>query len=146
MRAVLENKPVLIYGDGNQQRAFSYIDDILPSIWNAAEKKEASKQIIHLGGPEPISINEAALTLEKVVGSSLNIQHKEPRHEVKDAWCTTEKSEKILDYQYKINLEIGLKSMWNWAQEEWKKYPQRNSMKDSFSLELEKGIYSYWKS
>jgi hypothetical protein len=39
-----------IFGDGSQKRAFSYIDDCLEPIWNAAIYKAASKQIINIGG------------------------------------------------------------------------------------------------
>jgi UDP-glucose 4-epimerase len=46
----MEGKPITIFGDGTQKRAFSYIDDSLEPLWNAAIKLEASKQIINLGG------------------------------------------------------------------------------------------------
>ena len=39
-----------IFGDGEQTRAFSYIDDSLEPLWNAAVRPEASKEIINLGG------------------------------------------------------------------------------------------------
>ena len=48
----LNGQPMTIFGDGNQTRAFSYIDDSLEPLWNAAIRPEASKEIINLGGIE----------------------------------------------------------------------------------------------
>ena len=49
-------RPMTIFGDGEQTRAFSFIDDSLEPLWNAAVRPEASKEIINLGGVEEISI------------------------------------------------------------------------------------------
>ena len=48
----LNNQPLTIFGDGEQTRAFSYIDDSLEPLWNAAVRPEASKETINLGGIE----------------------------------------------------------------------------------------------
>jgi UDP-glucose 4-epimerase len=55
----LNDKPMTIFGDGEQTRAFSYIDDIVEPLWNSAIRPEASKEIINLGGVEEWSINKA---------------------------------------------------------------------------------------
>ena len=139
MYNILHNKPITIYGDGNQVRAFSYIDDTLESFWNAAIKKDASKQIINLGGFKSYSINEAANILAEITGYN-NIVHLEPRHEVKFAVPNGDKSVKILDYKDKTSLKEGLEQMWNWAKEQ----PDRPQFKWPF-YELDTKIYSYWK-
>lgn len=139
MYQYLNNQPMMIYGDGNQTRAFSYIDDCLKPFWNAAIKKEASKEIINIGGIEEISINKACDTLIEVIGSGNKI-YKEARHEVKHAIPTWEKSINILEYEYKTDLKQGLTEMWNWA----KRQPKRDRYEWS-SYELDTGIYSFWK-
>ena len=63
----LNGKPITIFGDGTQKRAFSYIDDSIEPLWNAAVRPEASKQIINLGGIHDYSINEAANILSEVM-------------------------------------------------------------------------------
>ena len=75
-----------------------------------------------------LTIKEAAETLIKVVGHG-NITHLEPRHEVKHAYCSYQKSEDLLDYEMSIGLEDGLRKMWEWAKEQpmrdrfiWDKY------------------------
>lgn len=139
MYQILNNEPMLIYGDGEQTRAFSFIDDCLEAFWNAAVKDEASKQIINLGGEYVHSINEAANLLCEITGYS-NIEHKEARHEVKHAVPTNQKSKDILGYKQSTTLKEGLAKMWEWA----KKQPMREQYKWE-NYEIEKGIYSYWK-
>ena len=58
MYKILTNDDILIYGDGEQTRAFTYVYDNLEPLWNAAVLPEASKQIINLGGTIPYTINE----------------------------------------------------------------------------------------
>jgi len=135
----LNDKPITIYGSGEQKRAFSYIDDCLNPLWLAGIKPEASKQIINLGGIQEYSINEAADCILDVMGSGTKI-YLEERHEVKYAWSTWKKSQDILLYEDKTNLKEGLTKMWNWAKDQ----PKRNQKKWDL-YEVEKGIYSYWK-
>lgn len=146
MYQFLNDKPLLIYGDGNQKRAFSYIDDCLFPMWKAAIKPEASKQIINLGGTQEVSINEACETLTKVFDNDtsgyadkpVRIKHMEPRHEVRRAWSTYQKSVDILDYSDNTSLEKGLTQMWNWA----KTQPMKKRKKMKY--EIDKELYSYW--
>jgi UDP-glucose 4-epimerase len=140
MYQVLNDKPMTIYGDGNQVRSFSYIDDCLEPLWKAAVDSRASKQIINLGGTKDYSINEANSILKSVIGYGETI-YLEPRHEVKYAHPTWKKSVDLLDYSDNTSLEDGLKQMWDWAKEQ----PMREQFIWS-EYELEKGIYSFWKN
>jgi UDP-glucose 4-epimerase len=135
----MDGEPMTIFGDGNQTRAFSYIDDSLEPLWKSAILPEASKQIINLGGIEEYSINHANEILREVIGSGIVI-HKEARHEVKHSIPTYQKSVDILGFEHKTSLKEGLTNMWEWAQQQ----PKR----DRFiwpTYELDKGIYSFWK-
>jgi len=135
----MNGQSMTIFGDGEQTRAFSYIDDSLEPFWNAAMLPQASKQIINVGGIEEHSINEAASILQEVIGSG-NVVHLEARHEVKHSIPTWQKSVDILGFTHKTNLQEGLTEMWKWAQQQ--------PMRDRFvwpSYELDKGIYSFWK-
>ena len=140
MYQALNNQPMTIYGDGNQVRSFSYIDDCLEPLWKAAVDSRASKEIINLGGTHEQTINFANQVLSSVIGYS-NTVYLEPRHEVKYAHPTWDKSVRLLDYRDKTLLDEGLKQMWEWAKLQpiheqfiWEEY------------ELDKGIYSFWKN
>ena len=135
----LNGQPMTIFGDGKQTRAFSYIDDSLEPLWNAAVRDEASKQIINLGGIAEHSILHANQILQTVIGGGETV-FKEARHEVKHSIPTYQKSIDILGFEHKTSLKVGLGEMWNWAKEQ--------PMRDRFvwpSYELDKGIYSFWK-
>jgi UDP-glucose 4-epimerase len=140
----LNKQPLTIFGDGDQTRAFSYIDDSLEPLWNAAIKPEASKQTINLGGIEEHSIIGASVILKEVMsefgGKPPETAFLQGRHEVKHSIPTYQKSVDILGFEHKTSLKDGLREMWDWAQKQpmrerfiWEKY------------EIEKGIYSYWK-
>ena len=136
----LDSEPMTIFGEGLQTRAFSYIDDSLEPLWNAAVREQASKEIINLGGIKEYSILEAANTLGEIVGES-NIKFLEERHEVKHSIPTYQKSIDLLDFEHKTDLKEGLEKMWEWA--------QKQPMRERFiwpSYEVDKGIYSFWKN
>jgi UDP-glucose 4-epimerase len=135
----LNGQPMTIFGEGDQTRAFSYIDDSLEPLWNAAIRPKSSKEIINLGGIEEVSINEAAQVLQNVIGDG-KVKYMEARHEVKHSVPTYQKSIDLLDFKHKTDLQKGLGEMWAWA----KNQPMRDRFKWP-SYELDKGIYSYWK-
>jgi hypothetical protein len=134
----LFGKPMTIYGDGMQKRAFSYIDDMMQPLLNAALSDKARNEIINLGGMKETSLLEAAQLLANVTGHCA-MQRLEERHEVKYAWSTYQKSVDLLDYKETVDLQEGLRRMCVWVTEQphrvrkyWPKY------------ELEKGLYSFW--
>ena len=135
----LNGEDMTIFGDGEQTRAFSYIDDSLEPLWNAAIRPEASKEIINLGGIEEHSIKDASEILREVMGAG-EVRHLEGRHEVKHSIPTFQKSIDLLGFEHKTNLKEGLEQMWKWAKEQ----PIRERFIWS-EYELDKGIYSYWK-
>lgn len=139
MYRTLNNEPIYIYGDGNQTRAFSYVDDCLEPIWVAATSKKTSKQVINLGATKAYKIKEVADMLCKITGVR-NIEYKEARYEVKHAVPSATKSKDFLNYEDKTSLEEGLREMWEWV----KLQPKREQFIPE-KYEIEKGIYNYWK-
>jgi UDP-glucose 4-epimerase len=134
----MNGEPMTIFGDGEQTRAFSFIDDSLEPLWNAAVEPQASKQIINLGGIQEYSINEANKILRDLIGGE--VIYKEARHEVKHSVPTWQKSVDILKFEHKTDLQEGLSKMWAWAKEQ----PSRERFVWP-SYELEKGLYSFWQ-
>ena len=134
------NEPMTIFGDGTQTRAFSYIDDSIEPLWKASQDSRASKQIINLGGIKEYSINEANEVLREVVGGG-DVKYFEGRHEVKHSIPTWQKSVDLLDFEHKTDLKEGLTKMWEWV--------KTQPIRERFvwpSYELDKGIYSFWKT
>lgn len=135
----LKSKPITIYGDGLQERAFSYIDDVVPCLWQAAISEKARNQIVNVGGVTPSSLKEAAKSISKITGNS-NVVHLEPRHEVKYAYSTHQKSVELLGFQDRTSLERGLQIMWEWAIQQ----PDRPQKRWEF-FEIDKDLYTFWK-
>lgn len=139
MYQYLNDEPMTIFGDGEQVRAFSYIDDSLETFWKTAVSAEASKQVFNIGGSKLITINEANTILREVVGGG-KISYLEPRLEVKYAHPICQKAMQVLDHKEKTCLKEGLTKMWEWA----KIQPIRNRFVWN-KYEIENKIYSYWK-
>ena len=139
MYQYMNNEPMTIFGDGEQKRAFSFIDDCLEPLWKSSQQENCSKEIINLGGTRHYTINEANETLKEVIKDGQTV-YKEQRHEVKVAVPTWQKSVDLLGYEDKTTLYDGLSQMWEWV----KKQPNRKRFVWG-NYEVDKGIYSFWK-
>lgn len=139
---VLNGKPPIIYGDGLQTRAFSYIDDVTPYLAKAGFLEEAKGEIINIGPTEEYTLNNLAETVIKAFDSDMKPIHFPDRpREVKHAFCTNDKAQKLLGYKTTITLEKGVKNMVEWAKKQGPK-----TFKYLDELELEgKNIPLTWK-
>tara|TARA_B100001564_G_C20653467_1_gene678003 strand:+ start:94 stop:1095 length:1002 start_codon:yes stop_codon:yes gene_type:complete len=112
----LQNKASIIYGDGNQTRCFSYIDDVIFCLEKLALDKSINKQIINIGpDEETITINNLAKLVANETGYNGNPIHVPGRPlEVKEASCSSEKARKLLDYKTKTSLTEAIKLTTNY--------------------------------
>lgn len=116
---ILRNEPILIFGDGEQVRAFSYIQDSLQCYINAMDEK-CDGEIINIGGKIPIAINKLADIVKKYmeVDENYPTEHLQDRYgEVRVAYTSYEKSEKLLGYKENVGYEEGIKRTVEWAKE-----------------------------
>jgi len=114
---ILQGKPPMVYGDGLQKRAFTYIDDCIPYIAKAGFIKEALGKIMNIGpDEEPITVKEVAQKVIKVMNFDGEEIHMPPRPlEVKYAYCSADKARKILGYKTSHTFDEGLKKYIEWA-------------------------------
>ena len=112
----LQKKPSIIYGDGNQTRCFSYIDDVIFCLEKLALEKSISKEIINIGpDEETITINNLAKLVANVTGYNGDPIHVPGRPlEVKEATCSSEKARRLLDYKTKTPLIDAIKLTTNY--------------------------------
>lgn len=116
MNRILHDRPPIIYGDGLQSRAFTYIDDCTPYIAKAAFTKEAYGEAINIGNEKPITIKELVDLLLKIMDSKLEpIYAPERPLDVKHAYCSSEKAKRTLGYKTATPIEEGLARMARWA-------------------------------
>lgn len=116
MYNALHKKQCLIYGDGTQERSFTYIDDLIPSLYKA---RWQTKGVINVGSSMSYSINSASSIFMGVTGYG-KFAYVEARHEVKEARCSTHLSEVVLGWRRVslVSLDTGLDRMWTWAQQQ----------------------------
>ena len=107
----LQGKPALIYGDGEQKRTFSYIDDVIYCLEKLAFDKNINKEIINVGpDEESITIKKLANLVANEVGYNGKAVHVSARpQEVKIATCSAEKSRRLLNYSTKTTLKEAIK-------------------------------------
>lgn len=138
---VMRGKPPIIYGDGKQKRAFSYIEDVTIPMVNAGLHKKADSKIINLGSDEVLTINSACKIVLGEMGSKLKPIHAEERPgEVKYAWSTVSLSKKILGYKTEHSLKEGVKKTISWARSIGPQTPTYR-----VPLEINKNVPSVWR-
>ncbi len=110
-----EGKPIILYGDGSQARDFTFIDDIAIGTLLATQK-QLGYEIINLGGGKnPISINVVISKIESLLNRKALIKQL-PFHsaDVEATWASIDKAKKILNWEPKISLDIGLDKTVSW--------------------------------
>lgn len=122
INCILNNKNFYIYGDGEQRRAFTYIDDFNPYFVKTGFLKNLHGEIINIGPSEEHTINEVAETVLKTFFPDGNIPARlRPKYlpmrpqEVKEAFCTNDKAKKLLGYKTSTSLSHGVAKMVAWA-------------------------------
>jgi len=117
MNQILQGKPLSIFGDGNQTRAFSYIGDVAPIIAEAAFKPEAFGEVYNIGADKSYTISELAKYVSRVMGVEPQLVYYPARNEVSHAYASHEKIKKMFNYTPRYSLEVGLTRMAHWAKE-----------------------------
>lgn len=113
---IMHDRPPIIYGDGNQTRAFTYIDDCVPYLAKSAWTKEAYGETINIGSEDVHTIKDVCSIVLEKMESSLKPIHRPARPlEVKHAWCSSDKARRILGYKTSTSLEEGIERMTEWA-------------------------------
>ena len=116
---MMQGKAPIIYGDGEQTRCFSYIDDCLSCLIPMLDQKNLNKQIINIGPDEEfVTINKVAEICSNINGVNLNPIYKKDRpKEVKHATCSADKARNLLNYKTKVNLFDGIKKTFEYIKD-----------------------------
>ena len=117
MNQLMQGKPLTIFGDGEQKRAFSYVGDIAPHIANCVNVPAAYGEVINIGADQEYTVNELATTVMGSMGLSGMIRHVEARNEVQIAWSDHSKAHRLFGTDRATTLKEGLDKMMDWAKE-----------------------------
>jgi UDP-glucose 4-epimerase len=108
--------PLSIFGDGEQTRAFSYVDDIVPLIADAPTVEAAHRKAFNIGADTPYTVNRLADTVRRAMGVPEHpIVHYPARDEAKHAFSDHSKLRSVFGGAATTDLETGVSRMVAWA-------------------------------
>jgi len=140
IRKTLNDEPILVYGDGEQTRAFSDIKYYMEPFDKLLT--DCDNEIFNIGADKYFTLNEVAKTVQEIgkkYGYEVPIEHGEPRHEVKHAYCNHDKAKNLLKFKDDTKLEELIDSIFVWAMK------QPNRKVKTMEYEVTKDIYDYWR-
>ncbi|MFH2039256.1 MAG: NAD-dependent epimerase/dehydratase family protein [Chloroflexota bacterium] len=117
---ISEGRPVQVYGNGEQSRGFTYLDDIARGT--IAALKPVGYEIINLGGHEVITINDLIRLLETTIGKKARIEHYPPvQADMFSNWADVSKAGRLLGWMPQVTLQEGVQRLVDWynAERDW---------------------------
>jgi UDP-glucose 4-epimerase len=115
MNQIMQGKQLTIFGDGEQTRAFSYIDDVAIPIARSASLPAAYNQVFNIGADKPYTVNELAKVVSREFGVEPNIKYLSARNEVMHAYSDHSRAHHVFGDPTGISLEAGISRMAAWA-------------------------------
>lgn len=142
MNQLLQGKPLTIFGDGMQTRAFTYISDVAPHIANSVNIPGAYNEIFNIGGDIDYSVNELAQTVMDVMNLKQEISYQPVRNEVLHAYSDHTKAKKVFGLKEEsfVSLKDGVTKMAKWVE-------SVGSRSSSYfgKIEIEEKLPPVWK-
>ena len=118
-KALLENKPPTIYGDGEQTRDFTYVANVVDGVLRAATAPGASGLVINVATEARISLNRLFSTIRDLVGTDVTVKYGATRSgDVKDSQADITRARTILGYTPIVSFEDGLRQTLEWYRSE----------------------------
>ena len=122
IRWITEGEPLLLYGDGSQERDFTYVDNIAKGTLSAL--KPLGYEIINLGSDRPVKLSWVIQHLERLIGRKAKIE-RFPKHPADPSatWADITKARKLLGWEPKVSIKEGLRQAVEWYLEnrQWAK-------------------------
>jgi UDP-glucose 4-epimerase len=141
MNQIMQDKPMTVFGDGSQSRAFSYIDDVAPYIAKSVITQGAFNQVINIGADTPYAVNHLVNVVAEVLGAKPKVQYLPARKEVLHAYSDHDKARRIFGTKPATSLETGIGRMAAWA----RKVGARQSQEFK-NIEVSRNLPVGWKA
>ncbi|MGB5872734.1 MAG: NAD-dependent epimerase/dehydratase family protein [Bacteroidota bacterium] len=139
MNQILQGKPLTVFGDGEQTRAFSYIRDISPVIAHSPRTPEAYNQVFNIGADDVFTVNALAEAVCREFDVQPSITHLTARKEVVHAYSDHSKVQRVFGKQSITPLSEGIHTMAEWV----KKVGARTSKRFD-NVEVMKNLPPSW--
>jgi nucleoside-diphosphate-sugar epimerase len=122
---LLKNERPVIYGDGEQSRDFTYIDNVIEANLRAADAKDVSGTVFNVANGECVTLNQLLAELKELTGrSAVTAEYRESRiGDVRHSLADTTRARQLLGYEPQVGLREGLAKTIDW----WKSSRYANS-------------------
>jgi len=124
--AFLEGSQPTVYGDGEQTRDFTFVENAVQANLLACETPNASKSVFNIGTGSRISLNQTLELLRRISGKNLSAKYEPPREgDIRDSQADIGKARESLGYEPVILFEEGLQRTYDWYRTQSAKVPAK---------------------
>jgi UDP-glucose 4-epimerase len=107
--AIHSGRPIRIDGDGGQRRDFTYVSNVVEGTMLAADAEAVSGRIFNVAASSPVSVNDVADTIGRILGKEVTKTHAPPRAgDIRDSWADITAARGALAWEPSVGLEEGL--------------------------------------
>lgn len=142
MNNILQGKPMPVFGDGKQTRAFSHIDDVAPIIARAPLVPESRNEVFNIGADHPYTILELAQEVAEAFGVEPELEHLQARNEVVHAFSDHSKVRRVFDPPDPVDLHDGILRTAEWV----KQHGTRDPVEFKGQIEVERNLPPSWRA
>jgi len=126
MLALIRNEQLVVYGDGEQSRDFTYIDNVVDATLRACTAAEVSGRVLNVATGSRVTLNETLRILERLANRPAQSRHEPPRTgDILHSQADIQLARKLLAYEPSVNFEEGLRRTWEWYLSEYAPAQQR---------------------
>jgi UDP-glucuronate 4-epimerase len=117
VQRIREGKPITVFGDGTQERDFTYVEDIARGT--IAALRPLGYEVINLGSDHPVVLNDTITLVEKLVGKKAVIEY-QPMHaaDILATWADISKARGRLEWEPQVSFEDGVRRLVAWYEQE----------------------------
>jgi UDP-glucose 4-epimerase len=115
VHAILNEREIQIYGDGQQLRDFTFVSDVIDALVLAAQS-DSKGEVFNIGGGHTISVNALIESIESLAGKNAHVRHVEQQKgDARDTLADTAKAKRLLSWSPQTDLQSGLKTYIAWV-------------------------------
>ena len=108
--ALERGEPITVFGDGEQSRDFTYVDNVVDATLRAAEVAEANGRMFNVSAGRPATVNELADTIARIMERDVERRFAPERPgDIRDSWADISAAREVLGYEPRVELEEGLR-------------------------------------
>jgi UDP-glucose 4-epimerase len=142
MNNILQGKPMPVFGDGKQTRAFSHIVDVAPIVARCPLVHESRNEVFNIGADRPYTILELAQEVADAFGVEPRLEHLPARNEVVHAFSEHTKVRRVFDPPEPLDLREGIRRTAEWV----KQHGSRDPVEFKGEIEVPRNLPPSWRS